>query len=172
MSEAVAKFIGHAVVLQISFVFHLLLFGFLFLKFCNAQQPLPPNVAQRPKAPPVYLLNLTPISGGKTYSLFRNTKVVAKLNDGTEAAGKIKTVSRDSIYIDNRNYAVADINEFRFNPGTALGAASAICACVGLATVAVVLTIDGGSSSERSEGENIALWTGAGLAVVGLAYSI
>lgn len=130
------------------------------------QQPntLPPKTSPRPHTPPVYLLNLTPIKGGKSYTLFRNTKVHATLNDGTEIHGKVKTVSKDSIFIDTRYYAIADITEFRYNPGTILGAVAGVGALAGIATIAV--TANGGKDGERSDGEEIAFWSGVGLTVV------
>lgn len=144
--------------------------NFLLVTDCIAQQPQLPPTAQRPKPPPVYLLNLTPLQGGKAYTIFRNTKVRIKLKDGNEISGKVRTVFKDSILISNRNYAIADVNEFRFNPGTTVGAISAIAACAGIATIAV--TVNGGKDGERSDGENIAFWSGVVVATAGLALSI
>ena len=143
----------------------------LFAFFLNngasfGQQPnkLPPKTSPRPHTPPVYLLNLTPVKGGKSYTLFRNTKVHATLNNGTEIHGKVKTVSKDSIFIDTRYYAIADITEFRYNPGTALGAVAGVGALAGIATIAI--TANGGKDGERSNGEDIAFWSGVGLTAV------
>lgn len=127
----------------------------------------PPNTIQRPSVPPVYLLNLTPKKGGKPYTLFRNTKVHATLSNGTAVTGKVRTISKDSIYIENRYYALNDITEFRFNPGTVLGAAAAIGACAGIATIAI--TAGGGKDGVRSDTENIAFWSGVGVTTVSLA---
>lgn len=143
---------------------------FLIVKISHAQQPALPSVAHRSNLPPVYLLNLTPLHGGKTYTLFRKTKVVIHLNNGNEFSGKVRTVSKDSIYLNEKGYAVADIRELRFNPGTTLGAVSAVGACIGIAAIAV--TADGGKDGVRSEGENIVFWSGVGLAATGLALSI
>ncbi|MEO6168441.1 MAG: hypothetical protein ABIO46_09390, partial [Chitinophagales bacterium] len=99
----------------------------LILNHALAQKPgLPPTTSQRPHPPAVYLLNLTPLDGGKPYTLFRNTKVRATLVNGTDVSGKVRAITKDSVYIDSRFYALKDITEFRFNPGTALGAAAAI----------------------------------------------
>ena len=138
---------------------------FSLINSADAQQPaLPPTTSQRPYVPPVYLLNLAPRDGGKPYTLFRNTKVHATLTNGAEISGKVKAVSKDSIYIDSRFYSIKDITEFRFNPGTTLGAAAAIGAVIGIATIAV--TAGGGKDGAFSDGEIIALWSGIGLAAV------
>ncbi|HUM48176.1 MAG TPA: hypothetical protein PLD84_14695 [Chitinophagales bacterium] len=130
-----------------------------------AQKPgLPPTTSQRPHTPPVYLLNLTPLDGGKPYTLFRNTKVHATLVNGVDVSGKVRAIAKDSVYIDSRFYALKDITEFRFNPGTALGAAAAIGALAGITTIAI--TANGGKDGERSDGENIAFWSGVGLTAV------
>ncbi|MBK9732939.1 MAG: hypothetical protein IPO83_16935 [Chitinophagaceae bacterium] len=143
-----------------------LLILFIF-QSATAQNPGLPPTGQRPKPPPVYLLNLTPLDGGKPYTLFRNTKVHATLVNGTDISGKVKAVTRDSIYIDSRFYGLRDITEFRFNPGTVLGAAAAIGACAGIVTIAI--TANGGKDGERSDGENIAFWSGVGVTVVSAA---
>lgn len=138
---------------------------FTLMNTAHAQQPaLPPTTSQRPHTPPVYLLNLTPLDGGKPYTLFRNTKVHATLTNATEISGKVKAITKDSIYIDSRFYAIKDVTEFRFNPGTTLGAAAAIGAVLGIATIAV--TAGGGKDGIFSDGESIALWSGIGLTAV------
>jgi hypothetical protein len=104
------------------------------------------------------------MDGGKPYTLFRNTKVHATLINGVIVSGKVKAISKDSIYIDSRFIALNDITEFRFNPGTALGAAAAIGLAAGIATIA--FTANGGKDGERSDGENIAFWSGVGVTVV------
>ncbi|MBX7110079.1 MAG: hypothetical protein K1X61_15625 [Chitinophagales bacterium] len=136
-----------------------------------AQNPvLPPTTSARPHTPPVFLLNLTPLDGGKPFTVFRNTKVHATLVNGVIISGKVKAITRDSIYVNSSFYALSDITEFRFNPGTALGAAAAIGACVGIATIAI--TAGGGKDGERSDGEEIALWSGVGITVVSAALLI
>ena len=70
-------------------------------------------------------------------------------------------MSRDSISIDFRSFSVKDIDELRFNPGSALGAAAAIATTIGL--VAIAVTIDAKSSDAR----NAVLYGGIGLAAVG-----
>lgn len=136
-----------------------------------AQNPvLPPTTSQRPHTPPVFLLNLTPLDGGKPYTVFRNTKVQATLVNGVVVTGKVKAITRDSIYINNSFYALNNITEFRFNPGTALGAAAAIGACIGIGTIAV--TAGGGKDGERSDGEEIAFWSGVGITAVSAALLI
>lgn len=136
-----------------------------------AQNPvLPPTTSQRPHTPPVFLLNLTPLDGGKPYTVFRNTKVQATLVNGVVVTGKVKAITRDSIYINSSFYSLNNITEFRFNPGTALGAAAAIGACIGIGTIAV--TAGGGKDGERSDGEEIAFWSGVGITAVSAALLI
>ncbi len=148
-----------------------LLLYFLFYAYeGKSQDPgLPPVNSSRQSSSPVYLLNLTPIGGGKSYTLFRNTKVHVTSNDGTEFSGKVRIVSKDSILVDSRKYAVADITGLRFNPGTTLGAISAIGAVVGIAIIAVTV---GGKDKERSQGEDVAFWGGVGLTAVSGAFLI
>ncbi len=74
-----------------SYILWYFLFRFLFYAYGGkCQDPgLPPFTSSNKLASPVYLLNLTPIGGGKTYTLFRNTKVHVTANDGTEFGGKV-----------------------------------------------------------------------------------
>lgn len=146
------------------FIMLALFTSFNFIEAAAQNTGLPPTTAQRPPSPPVYLLNLTPLDGGKPYTLFRNTKVHATLINGVVISGKVKAISKDSIYIDSRFISLNDITEFRFNPGTALGAAAAIGFAAGIATIAI--TANGGKDGERSDGEEIAFWSGVGVAVV------
>ena len=139
-------------------------------KISLAQHPGVPMNAQRPPSPPVYLLNLSPVKGGKTYTLYRNSKVRMELNNGTDVRGKVRNVSRDSVYVTDANYAIADLSTIRYNPGTALGVAAAIGACVGIAAIA--FTANGGQDGERSDTENAIFWTGVGVAATGLIISI
>jgi hypothetical protein len=131
-----------------------------------SQQPSPPSNIHPQHITPMYLLNIVPKNGGKSYTLFHKTKVNMTLKNGTIVSGKVRGVSRDSIAIDLKSYAVSDIDELRFNPGSALGVAAAIATTLGL--IAIAATID----AEQTDTRNAILYTGIGLAVVGGALLI
>ena len=138
---------------------------FLSFNFCSqktfSQQPNPPSNIPPQHITPMFLLNIVPKNGGKSYTLFHKTKVSMILKNGETVSGKVRGVSRDSIAIDFKGFAVNDIDELRFNPGSALGVAAAIATTIGL--IAIAVTID----SERSDAENAVLYGGIGLAAVG-----
>lgn len=135
-----------------------------------AQDPIPPSKDHLKHFTPVFLLNITPKSGGKTYTLFNKTRVIMTMENGTEVSGKVRGVGRDSISIDYRSFAIKDISQIRFNPGSALGLAAAIATTVGLLAIAV--SADGGKDGERSSTENTLFFGGIGLTVVGAAVLI
>ena len=126
-----------------------------------SQQPNPPSNIHPQQITPIYLLNIVPKNGGKSYTLFHKTKVMMTLKDGTAVNGRVRGVSHDSISIDFRSFGVKDIDELRFHPGSALGAAGAIATTIGL--IAIAATIDAKSSDTR----NAVLYGGIGLAAVG-----
>lgn len=124
------------------------------------------SFAQEPKhLTPFYLLNITPKNGGKTFTLFSKTKVIMTMENGLKVNGKVRGVGRDSISIDYKSFAVKDISELRYNPGSALGVAAAIATTIGL--IAIATTVDGGKDGERSSTEDTILFAGIGLAVIG-----
>jgi len=145
---------------------------FVFLSFilCShkvfSQQPAPPSNIHPQHITPIFLLNIVPKNGGKSYTLFHKTKVIMTLKDGTAVTGRVRGVSHDSISIDFKSFGVNDIDELRFNPGSALGLAAAIATTVGL--VAIAVTID----AKRSGTEDAVLYGGIGLAAVGGALLI
>jgi hypothetical protein len=128
---------------------------------CFSQQPNPPSNTRPQQVTAVYLLNIVPKDGGKSFTLFHKTKVIMTMNDGRAVTGKVAGVGRDSISIDYKSYAVKDIAELRFNPGSALGVAAAIATTIGL--VGIALTID----NRDSDAEKAVFYGGIGLAVVG-----
>src|ERR1043165_3955070 len=111
-------------------------FVFLILIFCSqktfSQQPGPsPNIHTQ-HVTPIFLLNIVPKNGGKSYTLFHKTKVSMTLSNGTSVSGRVRGVSRDSISVDFKSFAVKDIDDLRFNPGSALGVGAAIATTLGL----------------------------------------
>jgi len=131
-----------------------------------SQQPSPPSNIHPQHITPMYLLNIVPKNGGKSYTLFHKTKVNMTLKNGTTITGKVRGVSHDSISLDYKSFAVSDIDELRYNPGSALGAAAAIATTLGL--IAIAVTID----ADHTDARNAVLYTGIGLAVVGGAVLI
>ena len=134
------------------------------------QEPNPPSNNHLKHFTPVFLLNITPKNGGKTYTLFNKTRVILTTANGAEVKGRVRGVGRDSISIDYKSFAVKDISELRFNPGSALGLAAAIATTAGL--VAIAVSVDGGKDGVRSSTENTILFGGIGLTVVGAAVLI
>jgi hypothetical protein len=148
----------------------MLIFPVLFSQSCFAQDPNPPPNSNLKHFTPVFLLNITPKSGGKTYTLFSKTRVTMAMENGTEVSGRVRGVGRDSISIDYKSFAVKDISELRFNPGSALGVAAAIATTAGL--VAIAVSVDGGKDGVRSSTENTIFFGGIGLTVIGAAVLI
>ncbi len=132
-----------------------------------AQQPYPPSQTYPQHIPAVYLLNITPKNGGKSYTLFHRAKVIVLLGDGKQVKGKVKGVSHDSISIDFKSYAIDDIQELRFNQGSALGIIAAGAMLVGVGAIAIA-----GPADERNSTEDVIFWSGVGLAAAGLITAI
>ncbi|MCY7409940.1 MAG: hypothetical protein LH473_06685 [Chitinophagales bacterium] len=131
-----------------------------------AQQAKVPIIARPPQPiTAVYQLDIVPVAGGKTFTIYNKTKVWITFKNGKSISGKVKGVGKDSINIDYRNYAVRDIDELKYNPGSALGAAAAIATAVGVAAIA--LTADGGKDNVRDGTENAIFYTGVTLSVAG-----
>lgn len=130
------------------------------------QQPYPQSNVHPQHVTPIYLLNIVPKNGGKSYTLFHKSKVNMTMKNGTTVNGKVRGVSHDSISIGLRSFAVNDIDELRFNPGSALGLTAAIATTAGL--IAIAVTID----SKNSDARDAALYGGIGLAAIGGAVLI
>ncbi len=146
-----------------------LLSCFFFQKSFSQQPNLQSNI-HATHVTPVFLLSITPKNGGKSYTLFHKTKVSMKLKDGTEVNGKVLGVSHDSIAVDSKSFAVKDIDELSFNPGSIIGVIAAVATTVGL--IAIAITVDGGKDGIRSSEENTVFYSGIGFAVVGGAVLI
>ena len=147
----------------------MLLLSVFFLPYPNqlfSQQPNVPLIAKplQPMAA-IYVLKIIPVAEGKTYTIIDKSKVVLTFKNGTSVSGKVKGVSKDSINIDYRNFSVKDIDELKYNPGTALGAAAAIVTTLGVAAIA--FTADGGKDKERDGTEDAIFYAGIGMAVIG-----
>ena len=141
----------------------ILAFTIHHLPLTYAQQPAMPTTVQQHQIQ-VYMLSITPKNGGKSFSLYQKTKLQLTLGNQV-VKGKLRGVSKDSIAIDEGSYAVKDIDEITYNPGTALGVAAAIATAVGVGMIA--FTADGGKDKERDDTENAIFYSGIGLAVAG-----
>jgi hypothetical protein len=139
---------------------------FLLILIGNAaysQQPYPPTQTYPQHTQAIYLLSITPKNGGKSYTLFHKAKVILSMADGKDVKGKVKGVSHDSISVEYKSYAIADITELRFNQGSVIGLVAAGALLLGVTAIAVV-----GSSDQRTSTEDAIFWTGVGLASAGL----
>lgn len=143
------------------FLFLTIISALLHPPFIDAQQP----VATQPQYSTPYMLNLVPKKGGKSYSLYHKTKVTLKLSNQVVVKGKVRGVSKDSIAINEKTVAIADIDDISYNPGTALGVAAAIATTAGVGMIA--FTADGGKDNTRDDTENAIFYTGIGLTVAG-----
>lgn len=151
---------------RIFFLSIIIIFFFHSLTKTFAQQAKVPIIARPPQQrSAIYQLDIVPVAGGKTFTIYNKTKVWLTFKNGKSISGKVKGVGKDSINIDYRNYAVRDIDELKYNPGSALGAAAAIATAVGVAAIA--LTADGGKNNVRDGTENAIFYSGVTLAVAG-----
>ena len=143
-----------------------LLFCLIFSlpELANAQQPNATSGNDSKNFPGVYLLSITPKSGGKSYTLFHRTKVQLTMNDGREIKGKVGGVSQNEISIEYKSYPIDGISEIRFSPGSSLGLVAAGAMLVGVTMVAVA-----GPADSRSSSEETIFWGGIGLAAAGFA---
>ncbi len=143
-----------------------LLFCLIFSlpELANAQQPNATSGNDSKNFPGVYLLSITPKSGGKSYTLFHRTKVQLTMNDGREIKGKVRGVSQNEISIEYKSYPIDGISEIRFSPGSSLGLVAAGAMLVGVTMVAVA-----GPADSRSSSEETIFWGGIGLAAAGFA---
>ncbi len=81
------------------------------------------------------------------------------------ANGKVFGIGRDSIAINSQSFAIKDVEEVSFNPGSISGVIAAVATTAGL--VAIAITID---SKEPSA--DAILYGGIGLAIIGGAVLI
>ncbi|MEO5674393.1 MAG: hypothetical protein ABIQ74_07075, partial [Chitinophagales bacterium] len=144
----------------------LIIFLVLFISAVGfSQQPKPqPNIHPQ-QITPVYLLSITPRDGGKAYTLFHKTKVMMRTKDGRVASGKVFGIGRDSIAINSQSFAIRDIDEVSFNPGSITGVIAAIATTAGL--LAIAITID-----SKDPSTDAILYGGIGLAIIGGAVLI
>lgn len=148
---------------KIPFGFILAFFSILLIcDAAHAQQPYPPYATNPDHYVGVYLLSITPKNGGKSYTLFHKTKVIMTMPGNKEVKGKVRGVSRDSISIEYKSYAIDDIQNLKFSQGSTLGLVAAGAMLVGVVAIAVV-----GTKDTRTSTEDAIFWSGVGLAAAG-----
>ncbi|MBA3649494.1 MAG: hypothetical protein H0W62_13245 [Chitinophagales bacterium] len=148
-----------------------LIFFLLFSSFENFAVRAQTHETNAPALlrPVQYVITLAPVNGGKAYHVYRNAKIVANLNNGVLISGKVRAISKDSISLDYKNYAISSITNFKFNPGNALGVAAAIGAVIGLAAIAFTAS---SKDNQRSSAEDAIFYSGIGLTAVSVALLI